>query len=181
MRKKIRIEIEDNEGDKYNLSLEGKFSKEKMLKVIELMDSLQDETVQTSVKHPIHLNQDNTISLGTKLWNIISNVLAYQKFSSSDLSYAYNHTYKENIQLSIVSTYLSRFFMRNKLQRVKHGKEWIYSINHVTTQDVRVHDITDHNQIKVIQSQSQPLKTSQDTQDVLCSYEPIPTVYDLHQ
>ena len=180
MRKKIRIEIEDNEGDKYNLSLEGKFSKGKMLKVIELMDSFQDETVETSIKHSIH-HQENTTSLGlgTRLWNIISNVLAYQKFSSSDLSHAYNDTYKENIQLSIVSTYLSRFFMRNKLQRVKHGKEWIYSIKHITTQDVHVHDITNHNQIKIVQSQ--PLKTSQDTQDILCSYESIPTVYDLHQ
>jgi hypothetical protein len=176
-RKKIKIEIEDNEGDKYNLSLEGKFSKEKLLKVIELMDSFQDETVKTSINHSIDLNQENTISLGVRLWNIINNRFTYQKFSSSDLSYAYNHTYKENIQLSIVSTYLSRFFMRNKLQRVKNGKEWIYSINHITTQDVHIHDITNHNQINVVQ----PLKTSQDTQDILCSYESIPTVYDLHQ
>lgn len=143
------------------------------------MDSFQDETVETSVKDSVHLNQDNTINLGAKLWSIISKKLTYQKFSSSDLSRAYNHTYRENIQLSIVSTYLSRFFMRNKLERVKHGKEWIYSINHVTTQDTHVHDITNHNQMKIVQSQ--PLKTSQDTQDILCSYESIPTVYDLHQ
>jgi hypothetical protein len=33
-RKKIKIELEDDEGSKYNLSLEGSFSKEKIFQVI---------------------------------------------------------------------------------------------------------------------------------------------------
>jgi hypothetical protein len=36
--KKIRIELEDAEGSKYNLSLEGSMSRDKILKACELME-----------------------------------------------------------------------------------------------------------------------------------------------
>ena len=36
--KKIRIELEDAEGGKYNLSLEGSMSRDKILKACELME-----------------------------------------------------------------------------------------------------------------------------------------------
>jgi hypothetical protein len=39
-RKKIKIEFEDADGSKYNLSLDGAISKNKMLKVYELMEIL---------------------------------------------------------------------------------------------------------------------------------------------
>jgi hypothetical protein len=39
--KKIRIELEDVEGDKYNLSLEGSMSRDKIVKTCELMELLE--------------------------------------------------------------------------------------------------------------------------------------------
>jgi hypothetical protein len=39
--KKIRIELEDVEGDKYNLSLEGSMSRDKIVKACELMELLE--------------------------------------------------------------------------------------------------------------------------------------------
>ena len=42
-KKKIKIEMEDEEGGKYNLSLEGSISKTKMLKLYEFM-SMMDGT-----------------------------------------------------------------------------------------------------------------------------------------
>lgn len=181
-KRKIKIEIEDNDGDKYNLSLAGKLSKEKMLKVLELIGSFQEETVKTNETMHRYGHEDyyqqNAVNLGTKLWNIINSAFEYQKFSSSELSYVYNHTYNENIQLSIVSTYLSRFFVRNKLERIKHGKEWMYSINHNHNKGHDIHDITScDSSITKIKS---PI-TSKTPQDNLDSYEIIPTVYDLHQ
>jgi hypothetical protein len=171
-RKKIKIEIEDNEGDKYNLCLEGKFSRDKMLKVLHLIDTFQDGTTKANkideVTEKYCENQEyqqNAINLGAKLWNIIITTFIHQKFSSTDLSHAYHNVYLENIQLSIVSTYLSRFFIKNKLERTKRGKEWIYSINHNTVRDIN--SITNHDEIM--------------SHDVINPYEPIPTVYDLCQ
>lgn len=174
-RKKIKIEIEDNEGDKYNLCLEGKFSRDKMLKVLELMDTFQEGTVKTDkVDEVIHKYsqsqncQQSTINLGTKLWDVISTTFIHQKFSSTDLSHAYYNIHLENIQLSVVSTYLSRFFIKNKLERTKHGKEWIYSITHSPVHDINsVNSITNHDVIM--------------SHDILNRYESIPTVYDLRQ
>lgn len=177
-RKKIKIEVEDNEGDKYNLCLEGKFSRDKMLKVLELMDTFQEGTGKTDkADEVIHKysqsqnRQQSTINLGTKLWNVISTTFIHQKFSSTDLSHAYYNTHLENIQLSIVSTYLSRFFIKNKLERTKCGKEWIYSIIHNpvrdTSSDNNINSITNHDAIM--------------SHDILNRHEPIPTVYDLRQ
>ena len=39
--KKIRIELEDAEGGKYNLSLEGSMSRDKIVKACELMELLE--------------------------------------------------------------------------------------------------------------------------------------------
>jgi len=176
-RKKIKIEIEDNEGDKYNLCLEGKFSRDKMLKVLELMDTFQEGTIKADrideVIHKYSQNQNqncqqSTINLGTKLWNVISTTFIHQKFSSTDLSHAYYNIHLENIQLSIVSTYLSRFFIKNKLERTKRGKEWIYSIIHNPVRDINSdNSITNHDTIM--------------SHDILNSYETILTVYDLRQ
>ena len=166
-RKKIKIEIEDNEGDKYNLCLEGKFSRDKMLKVLELIDTFQDGTTKTNKIDEVTQkycqsqdHQQSTINLGAKLWNVIITTFIHRKFSSTDVSHAYHNIYLENIQLSIISTYLSRFFIKNKLERTKHGKEWIYSI-------CDINNVTNHDTIM--------------SYDVLNPYKSIPTVYDLRQ
>ena len=39
-KKKIKIELEDDDGGKYNLSLEGNLSKDKIQKVLQLVESL---------------------------------------------------------------------------------------------------------------------------------------------
>jgi hypothetical protein len=42
-KKKIKIEVEDTEGGKYNLSLDGNITKDKIMKVFELMELLNIE------------------------------------------------------------------------------------------------------------------------------------------
>jgi len=151
-KKKIKIELEDNEGDRYNLSLEGKFSKEKMMRVFELIESFEDKTI----KEPIAIAYDDTSTLASRIWNIIQDKCHNTTFTSAFIFNKYNEIYEEKLQLSAISTYLSRFFVRNKLARIKHGKEWIYSVININDNNMsQGHDITYH-------------------------YD-FPTVYDLHQ
>ena len=152
-KKKIKIELEDNEGDRYNLSLEGKFSKEKMMRVFELIESFEDKTT----KEPTSLAYDDTSTLASRIWSIIEDKCHDTTFTSAFIFNKYNEIYEEKLQLSVISTYLSRFFARNKLSRIKHGKEWIYSVIHIND--------------NLSQSQSQ---------DITYHYD-FPTVYDLHQ
>ena len=155
-KKKIKIELEDNEGDRYNLSLEGKFSKEKMLRVFELIESFEDKTTKEQ-KEPTSVLYDDTSTLASRIWSIIQDKCHDTTFTSAFIFNKYNEIYEEKLQLSIISTYLSRFFARNKLSRIKHGKEWIYSMIHIndSLSQSQSHDITYH-------------------------YD-FPTVYDLHQ
>ena len=155
-KRKIRIELEDNEGDRYNLSLEGKFSKEKMMRVFELIESFEDKTI----KEPTSLAYDDTSTLASRIWSIVQDKCHDTTFTSAFIFNKYNEIYEEKLQLSVISTYLSRFFVRNKLTRIKHGKEWIYSVI----------DINDNSTERDYLSQSH---------DVTYHYD-LPTVYDLH-
>ena len=47
-KKRFKIELEDAEGSKYNLSLEGNISKEKIMKIVEFMDLINIESNETN-------------------------------------------------------------------------------------------------------------------------------------
>lgn len=118
-RKRIKIDLEDSEGAKYNLSLEGNVTREKMLKIFELMDLINIEEPEEVTKLD---------SIGAKIWNIIDKYFPIGKFTSSLLLEKYEDEYGEPIKLSIISTYLSRFTIKGKVVREKQGKEWAYQI-----------------------------------------------------
>ena len=118
-RKRIRIDLEDSEGAKYNFSLEGNVTREKMLKIFELMNLMNIEEPETSA----HLD-----SIGAKIWNVIDKNFPIGKFTSSMILEKYEDQYGEPIKLSVISTYLSRFAVKGKVVREKQGKEWAYQI-----------------------------------------------------
>lgn len=137
-KKKIKIEFEDAEGSKYNLSLDGDISKNKILKVYELMESLNTRgptEAENNGKDRRSLGQgyirsgDNLMSVGSKIWYIIENKFPSSTFTSSDIQDMYEEEYKESMRLDAIATYLSRYANKGKLVRNKKGgKEWIYKI-----------------------------------------------------
>ena len=118
-RKRIRIDLEDSEGAKYNFSLEGNVPREKMLKIFELMNLMNIEEPETSTQLD---------SVGAKIWNVIDKNFPIGKFTSSMILEKYEDQYEEPIKLSVISTYLSRFAVKGKVVREKQGKEWAYQI-----------------------------------------------------
>jgi hypothetical protein len=125
-RKRIRIDLEDAEGAKYNLSLEGNVTREKMLKIFELMDLMNIEEPEESV-------QLDTV--GAKIWNIIDKHFPMGKFTSSMILEKYEDEYEEPIKLSVISTYLSRFALKGRVARERNGKEWSYQILKLTQRE----------------------------------------------
>lgn len=138
-KKKIKIELEDAEGGKYNLSLEGNLSTMKIQKVLQLVESLniskedfvdepktseRHETVQNPYSKPHILGN----SIESKIWTLIENNFTYSTFTSSNIAESYEELYGEQLQLSLISTYLSRYHEKRKLMRNKRGKEWIYKL-----------------------------------------------------
>jgi len=128
--KKIRINLEDSSGGKYKFDLEGNITRDKVLKLFELMDVMDIEQEQEA---------PNFDTLGGKIWYIIENYFPTGRFTSSLVLQKYEDEYnepdavyherkKEPIKLSVVSTYLARFASQNKTKREKTGREWSYQI-----------------------------------------------------
>jgi len=128
--KKIRINLEDSSGGKYKFDLEGNITRDKVLKLFELMDVMDIEQEQET---------PNFNTLGGKIWYIIENYFPTGRFTSSLVLQKYEDEYnepdavyherkKEPIKLSVVSTYLARFASQNKTKREKTGREWSYQI-----------------------------------------------------
>ncbi len=117
--KKVRIQFEDSEGSKYSILLEGNIKKEKIIKIAELMELLDDDKIEKS--NNLELN-----SIGDKLWYLIEEYCQFNNFTSSKLVELYEDHYNEPIKLSIISTYLSRFTKRGLLTRFKSKNEWVY-------------------------------------------------------
>ena len=116
-RKKIRIQLEDGEGGKYSLSVEGNVTREKIIKVFELMDLLDMEKVE---------GEADLNSIGSKIWNLVENKFSFGDFTSSELLEAYEDEFNQPVKLSVISTYLSRFTDKGSLERKKSSREWLY-------------------------------------------------------
>jgi hypothetical protein len=145
--------LEDENGEKYNLSLQGNLSKEKIMNVIDFVQMFEKNSMDNIFEH-----KESDIKLGSKLWNIISENFRYHTFTSSDLLRIYKDLYYESIQLSVISIYLSRFYIRKQLSRSKNGKQWVYAlVKENLNYDKQIHE-------KFNQS----------------SLLSVPTVYDLH-
>ena len=120
--------MEDDEGSKYNLSLEGNFSKEKIFQVIELMDLVRSTNSGEITNQLQEKNNNNTLSVDSKIWNIVEESFYFNTFTSSDIVNIYKKKYNETIKLSIVSTYLARYCAKGKLNRTKRLREYVYNL-----------------------------------------------------
>lgn len=136
-KKRIKIELEDSEGDKYNLSLEGNFSKEKIVHIMELMDIVQSgRKPSNNITSFITDNDKEILSVDSKIWNVIEQSFSRISFTSSDIAQLYEERYKEPIKLSVISTYLSRYCTKGKLLRTKRLREYVYSLPISSSKDL---------------------------------------------
>ena len=99
-KKKIKIEVEDSEGGKYNLSLEGNMSKEKLLKVFDFMDQLNKGARKgETLGYDSEMNKHESLtSLSSKIWNIIESKFPFTSFTSSDIQEMYKEEHSEPIK-----------------------------------------------------------------------------------
>lgn len=126
--KKIKIQLEDADGGKYDLALQGNISKTKIIKFIEVLDLLEIEGKDPDFETSKFRDKDDFTSLGSKIWNLVEQKFPYTAFTSSDILELYEDEYQKPIKLSAIATYLSRYSERGKLSKSKKGKEWLYKV-----------------------------------------------------
>lgn len=120
MRKRVKIELEDEDGTKYTLSLEGRVSRDKLMKAAEMLE-IMDIPLESGFKK----HQDDNTFFG-KVHALIEAEFSSGDFSSSDVARIFEEKYNEPVRLSTISTYLSRLAEKNYLRRERFGNSWAY-------------------------------------------------------
>ena len=109
--------MEDSDGARYNIKLEGNVTRDKVLKIFEMMDLMNIEEEQEVT---------NIDSVNAKIWHIVDKFFPMGKFTSTNILEKYEDEYNEPVKLSVISTYLSRFSTKGRVNRTRTGREWIY-------------------------------------------------------
>jgi len=126
VRKKVKVEITDEEGTTYSLALHGRFSHEKVMRMMDLIDLLGQ--ADHSGAHPLPPNESTTYG---RILKLVQSSYPAKQFSSADIARDYEETHGSPIPLSTVSTYLARQTDRGLLTREKFGNSWVYRMTRV--------------------------------------------------
>ncbi len=118
-KKRIRIDLEDSDGAKYNFNIEGNITRDKVIKIFELMNLMNIEDREDAPQLD---------SVGAKIWHIIDKHFPMGGFTSNEILEKYEDEHNEPIKLSVVSTYLARFSTKGRINRLRNGREWVYQI-----------------------------------------------------
>ncbi len=116
-KKRIRIDMEDTDGARFDIKIEGNVTREKVLKIFEMMDLMNIEEEHETT---------NMDSVGSKIWHIVDKFFPMGKFTSTTILEKYEDEFNEPVKLSVISTYLSRFSSKGRIDRVRTGREWTY-------------------------------------------------------
>jgi hypothetical protein len=119
LRKRIKIELEDEEGTKYTLALEGAVSRDKLMKAMDMLE-VMDVPLEHFPKAP-----DEGTFFG-KVQTLLETTFAAGDFSSSDVARELEDKYGQPVKLSTVSTYLARLADKQYIKRERFGNSWVY-------------------------------------------------------
>jgi len=119
LRKRIKIELEDEEGTKYTLALEGTVSRDKLMKAMDMLE-VMDVPLDHSPRSP-----DQGTFFG-KVQALLETTFAAGDFSSSDVAREFEDKYGQPVKLSTISTYLARLADRQYIKRERFGNSWVY-------------------------------------------------------
>lgn len=113
--RKMRVELFDGEGNKYSVAFEGQITREKALRLLDLVELLGGGVnPETNL-----MVSNNSLSKYEKVRTLVQRTFPIVWFSSKEVQVAYEQEFKEPISLSTVATYFAR--MANKGLLMKAG------------------------------------------------------------
>jgi len=117
--RKMRVELFDTEGNKYTVSFEGQITREKAVRLLDLVELLGGVSSGAGNPESNPLVASNGVSKYEKVRMLIQRHFPIVWFSSREVQSAYEQEFKEPISISTVATYFAR--MANKGILVKAG------------------------------------------------------------
>ena len=114
--RKMRVELFDSEGNRYTVSFEGQITREKALRLLDLVELLGgmpgggNPGINPTV-------ESDELSKCDKIRIIVQRQFPVVWFSSGEVQSVYEQEFKEPIGLSTVATYLARMASKGILVR----------------------------------------------------------------
>jgi len=134
--RKMRVELFDSEGNRYTVAFEGQITRDKALRLLDLVELLGGMPVTPQSPGAGNVSTVNNSSRLEKVRSVVQKGFPLVWFSSKDIQSIYEQELKEPISLSTVSTYLSRLATRGLLLRTGGANSLKYKINTSTPQAV---------------------------------------------
>lgn len=124
--KKIRVEI-FNDGDRYTITFEGQITRDKTLRLLDLVELLGGMSTVNSDA----IGAASELSKIEKVHLVVEKNFPLGWFSSKELQTVYENQFNEPISLSTTSTYLSRLTTRGFLIKKGGSNQLRYKITTV--------------------------------------------------
>jgi hypothetical protein len=130
--RKMRVEVYDETGNRYTITFEGSVTRDKALRLIDLVELLGGMPGVNSSREAL----SSELSKFDKIHFVLEKHFALVWFSSKDVQSAYKQEFKEPASLSTVSTYLSRMADRGLLLKNKMSNSLRYRVITETSQSI---------------------------------------------
>jgi hypothetical protein len=115
--RKMRVELFDNDGNRYTIAFEGQVTRDKALRLLDLVELLGAAPAEGPSAGVGTSLPTRVLSRFEKVQIVIQKSFPLIWFSSKDIQFVYEQDLKEPVSLSTVSTYLSRMADKGMLLR----------------------------------------------------------------
>jgi hypothetical protein len=126
--RKMRVELFDNEGNRYTIAFEGQVTRDKALRLLDLVELLGGMPSEGPTSGAGNVLTSNNMSRFEKVRLVLQKSFPLVWFSSKDVQTIYEQELKEPISLSTVSTYLARMTNRGLLLRAGESNNLKYKV-----------------------------------------------------
>ena len=124
--RKMRVELFDSEGNRYTIAFEGQVTREKALRLLDLVELLGGMPGEQTPS--IDSGAGKGLSRFEKVRLVVQKNFPLVWFSSKDVQNVYETELKEPVALSTVSTYLARMTNRGLLLRTGESNNLKYKV-----------------------------------------------------
>lgn len=142
--RKIRVEVFDSEGNKYAVAFEGQITREKALRLLDLVELLGGMPTEPTNPNNNPTGTNNGLSKYEKVRVLIQKHFPIVWFSSKDIQTVYEQEFKEPICLSTVATYLARLTTKGILTKTGAANNLKYKLAHGFPQATLKQQIPQH-------------------------------------
>jgi hypothetical protein len=126
--RKMRVELFDSEGNRYTVSFEGQITREKAVRLLDLVELLGGVSGGPENREANQANANNGFSKYEKVRTLVQKHFPMVWFSSREVQSVYEQEFKEPISLSTVATYFARMANKGILVRAGSANRLKYKV-----------------------------------------------------